>query len=198
MPNLPRIRNGLREIFCYTLPKDPSLLSKQVTQAIVDCNRGSPTNSNSESNENPKTADFWVRRERNNDHLNLHCSNASNNSNNNHRKLKVFYRSLSLVQPNGPIEIPHLGGVSTLVQRWRGFEAEAKSLNSNNSPICNSKSYSGSTFSENNASSSFVEVPQRNSDACEFVDGRYETPTLNEDSFADWESDRAAMSGPPS
>ncbi|CAK9154730.1 unnamed protein product [Ilex paraguariensis] len=106
--------------------------------------------------------------------------------------------SIPAFQSNGPIEIPHLGGVSTLVQRWRGFEAEAKSLNSNNSPICNSKSYSGSTFTENNASSSFVEVPQRNSDACEFVDGRYETPTLNEDSFADWESDRAAMSGPPS
>ncbi|CAK9133389.1 unnamed protein product [Ilex paraguariensis] len=176
-------------------------LKELVQNHLHSCISGSPTNSNSESNDNPKTADFWARREQNNDHLNLHCSNASNNnnnSNNNHRKMKVFDRSLSLVQSNGPIEIPHLGGVSTLVQRWRGFEAEAKSLNSNNSPFCNSRSYSGSTFTENNASSSFVEVPQRNSNACEFVDGRYETPTLNEDSFADWESDRAATSGPPS
>ncbi|CAI9783557.1 unnamed protein product [Fraxinus pennsylvanica] len=98
----------------------------------------------------------------------------------------VFKRENSPTQSETSIEIPNLRGVSSLVQKWRDFEAEAKCSQSN-SPLCSTRSNSSTTFAEN---ASCIDVPSRHSDVCE--------PVTNEETFGDWESDRMALSGPPS
>ncbi|CAI9778019.1 unnamed protein product [Fraxinus pennsylvanica] len=66
------------------------------------------------------------------------------------------------------------------------MEAEAKCSQSN-SPLCSTRSNSSTTFAEN---ASCIDVPLRHSDVCE--------PITNKETFGDWESDRMALSGPPS
>ncbi|XP_022870571.1 uncharacterized protein LOC111389825 [Olea europaea var. sylvestris] len=100
----------------------------------------------------------------------------------------VFKRENSPTQSEPPVEIPNLRGVSSLVQKWRDFEAEAKCLQSN-SPLCSTRSNSSTTLAEN---VSCIDVPSRHSDVCD------ERPVTNEETFEDWESDRMASSGPPS
>ncbi|KAL2493976.1 uncharacterized protein Fot_37733 [Forsythia ovata] len=100
----------------------------------------------------------------------------------------VFKREDSPTQSETSVEIANLRGVSSLVQKWRDFEAEAKCLQSN-SPLCSTRSNSSTTFAEN---ASCIDVPSRHSDDCD------ERPVTNEETFGEWESDRRAMSGPPS
>ncbi|CAI9782250.1 unnamed protein product [Fraxinus pennsylvanica] len=100
----------------------------------------------------------------------------------------VFKRENSPIQSETSVEIPNLRGVSSLVQKWRDFEAEAKCLQSN-SPLCSTRSNSSTTLAEN---VSCIDVPSRHSDVCD------ERPVTNEETFEDWESDRMALSGPPS
>ncbi|XP_073049315.1 uncharacterized protein [Primulina eburnea] len=71
----------------------------------------------------------------------------------------------SNVSPTPSVEIPCLVGVSSLVQKWRGFEVDAKGSGRRN---------------PNN-----VVVPAP-------------APSVSDDSIGDWESDRTAVSGPPS
>ncbi|KAL3520276.1 hypothetical protein ACH5RR_018425 [Cinchona calisaya] len=105
-------------------------------------------------------------------------------------------RENSPVQSESSVEVQSLGGVSSLVRKWRDFEAESRCLSAANSPICSSRSNSGLLFADN---SSFVDASLRGSDACEeFVDLRPATPAKSEDLFLDWESDQTALSGPPS
>ncbi|XP_075524322.1 uncharacterized protein LOC142556725 [Primulina tabacum] len=71
------------------------------------------------------------------------------------------------ISPTSSVEIPCLVGVSSLVQKWRCFEVDAK---------CSSR---------RNPNSIVVPAP---------------APSVSneEDSIGDWESDRTAVSGPPS
>lgn len=71
----------------------------------------------------------------------------------------------SNVSPTPSVEIPCLVGVSSLVQKWRCFEVDAKG--------------SG----RRNPNNLVVPAP---------------APSVSDDSIGDWESDRTAVSGPPS
>ncbi|KAK3002172.1 hypothetical protein RJ639_020833 [Escallonia herrerae] len=136
---------------------------------------------NGNSNKRSKIHDRWARTRE------IVFSNSpSSNS-------FTFQRENSPAHSDGSVEIPNLGGVSSLVQKWRDFEAEAKNLNS---PV-SSRSNSGSTFTEN---TSFVEMAHRGNDVIEYVgDERNGTPTVIEEyAFGDWESDRTVPSGTPS
>ncbi|PSS11060.1 Protein neuralized like [Actinidia chinensis var. chinensis] len=106
---------------------------------------------------------------------------------------------------NSSVEIPNLGGVSSLVQRWRDFTeaASGNNPNSSSSPVCSTgKSYSGVSIPDEIENASFVDLPLApRSETCDSIDERFDTPTpsmMTEDSFMDWESDLTALSGPPS
>ncbi|KAK6129423.1 hypothetical protein DH2020_036834 [Rehmannia glutinosa] len=70
-------------------------------------------------------------------------------------------------------EVSNSGGVSSLVQKWRGFEAKCSSRNSNTA---------GTTMFQDNAGDEPSAAPATNED----------------DPFGDWESDRTAFSAPTS
>lgn len=86
-------------------------------------------------------------------------------------------------------------GVSSLVQKWRVFEAESKNLNSNNSHLISSssssRSNSGSTFTEN---LQFLDGQIRNSSVTESIAEKAEVPSMTDESFLDLESDRMGPS----
>ncbi|KAL3827715.1 hypothetical protein ACJIZ3_016517 [Penstemon smallii] len=75
----------------------------------------------------------------------------------------------SPTQSESSVEVSNLGSVSSLVQKWRGFEAVAKRC---------SKSNSGTT----------LPIP----------DNVGAHVTNEDDTFGDWESDKTALSGSPS
>lgn len=75
-------------------------------------------------------------------------------------------------QSESSVEVSNLGGVSSLVRKWRGFEAEAK---------CSGRSNSATMFQDNAG-----------------PDPPAAAVTNDDDSFGDWESDRTAISGPSS
>ncbi|KAL7210933.1 hypothetical protein ACSBR2_013920 [Camellia fascicularis] len=108
-------------------------------------------------------------------------------------------RENSPTQSDASAEIPNLGGVSTLVQRWRDLAEAALNQNANkNNPNWPSSPVSISVNTNYNPeNSSFVDAPP--SETRESVDERLDFPSVMiEDSFIDWESDRTAPSGPPS
>lgn len=105
-------------------------------------------------------------------------------------------RENSPVKSESSVEVQSLGGVSSLVRKWRDFEAEARCFSATNSPVCSSRSNSVMFFADN---SSYADAPLRGADAGEeFVDLRPATPSKSEDLFVDWESDQTGLSGPPS
>ncbi|KAK1368020.1 hypothetical protein POM88_034112 [Heracleum sosnowskyi] len=87
-------------------------------------------------------------------------------------------------------------GVSSIVQKWRCFEAESMSLHSNNGHInsssCSSRSNSGSTITDN---LQFLDGQIRNSSISESVAEKSEAPSMAEESYMDSESDRIGPSG---
>lgn len=88
------------------------------------------------------------------------------------------------------MEVPNLGAVSSLVQKWRSFEGKKSSSDG-------SSCSGGSALAAN---VSFVEAPPAGggSDACEeSVDIRPDTPTISEESNGDWESVRTGFSASP-
>ncbi|KAK3023854.1 hypothetical protein RJ639_043985 [Escallonia herrerae] len=185
------------------------LVRDHLQSCISAPSRNSVSDSNEDSNRQIDNAESSVFLEHSNDKQ----SNADNSSSNKRSKIHdrwarareivfsnspssnsfTFQRENSPAHSDGSVEIPNLGGVSSLVQKWRDFEAEAKNLNS---PV-SSRSNSGSTFTEN---TSFVEMPHRGNDVFEYVgEERNETPTMIEEyAFGDWDSDRTVPSGTPS
>ncbi|KAI3455764.1 hypothetical protein Pfo_012427 [Paulownia fortunei] len=150
-------------------------------------------------NDNSRHIDFtdlWVHRPQWQSTANNKCNNSNNDHSIDYSGVKIeahqhkdkWARAREIVfsvdhrsakgggsnspkQSESSVEVSNLGGVSSLVQKWRGFEAEAKCSSRSNTP----------TMFQDNAS---PEPP---------------APVTNEDdSFGDWESDRTAFSGPPS
>ncbi|KAE9461531.1 hypothetical protein C3L33_06550, partial [Rhododendron williamsianum] len=181
--------------------------------------------SNSSPDENSLNSGSWVRNPDNNNEV------LSPNSKKHARVLERWAKARDMVasidspnreqRENSPtqsdtsVEIPNLGGVSSLVQRWRGFTETSlnqnrKSNNSHNAaalpPVFTSKSNSenvpppNDTNQEGNTNLLGVLVQSNRSEAFdELVDERFDTPSmLTEDSFMDWESDRTVLSGSPS
>lgn len=154
-------------------------------------------------------------------HKKLNCSNVkienedstvgeqSKRNEENLKKLKTYERwarAREIVCNNtSGVSSPLLGvGVSSLLQKWKGYEAEAKNLrpntSTNTSPGCSINSNSGSTFIEN---ASYVELPFKSTPSSESseptsADEREGARIVNEDAFPDWESDKISLSGPPS
>ncbi|XP_058200308.1 uncharacterized protein LOC131315203 isoform X2 [Rhododendron vialii] len=182
--------------------------------------------SNSSPDENSLNSGSWVRNPDNNNNEFL-----SPNSKKHTRVLERWAKARDMVayidspnckqRENSPtqsdtfVEISNLGGVSSLVQRWRGFTETSlnqnrKSNNSHNaaalSPVFTSKSNSenvpplNDTNQEGNTNLLGVLVQSNRSEAFdELVDERFDTPSMmTEDSFMDWESDRTVLSGSPS
>ncbi|CAL5346601.1 unnamed protein product [Camellia sinensis] len=88
----------------------------------------------------------------------------------------------------GSVEIPNLGGVSSLVRKWR--------------VISESRTSQSAAINIPNSSSSPVEMPPLSrSETCESVDEKFGTPSpsvmTEEESFLDWESE-TMPSRPPS
>lgn len=85
------------------------------------------------------------------------------------------------------MEVPNLGAVSSLVQKWRSFEGKRSSSGGS--------SCSGGSALAGNVS--FVEAPAAGgSDACEeSIDIRPDTPTLSEESNGDWGTGSSASPG---
>lgn len=181
--------------------------------------------SNSSPDENSLNSGSWVRNPDNNNEV------LSPNSKKHARVLERWAKARDMVasidspnrehRENSPtqsdtsVEIPNLGGVSSLVQRWRGFTETSlnqnrKSNNSHNAaalpPVFTSKSNSenvpppNDTNQEGNTNLLGVLVQSNRSEAFdELVDERFDTPSMmTEDSFMDWESDRTVLSGSPS
>ncbi|KAL8107449.1 uncharacterized protein LOC141672263 [Apium graveolens] len=86
-------------------------------------------------------------------------------------------------------------GVSSIVQKWRFFEAESQNLISNNNHInyssCSSRSNSGSTITDN---SQFLDGQIRNSSVMESVAEKSDVQSMAEESSVDSESDRTGPS----
>ncbi|KAG8385054.1 hypothetical protein BUALT_Bualt03G0001600 [Buddleja alternifolia] len=78
----------------------------------------------------------------------------------------------------GSVEVQNMGGVSSLVQKWRGFEAEAK---------CSSNR---GTFQDNNNDNNNNNAGPKSPSPV--------TTTNGDDAFGDWESDRTTFNGPTS
>ncbi|PIN24269.1 putative E3 ubiquitin ligase [Handroanthus impetiginosus] len=129
--------------------------------------------------------DLWVHRPQwqttttnANSAANNKCNTSNSDDSNDYSGVKIDslrqkdkWARAREVQSEGSVEVRNLGGVSSLVQKWRGFEAEAK---------CSSKSNSATIFQDNVGPDPAASV-------------------TNEDyPFGDWESDRTAVSGPPS
>ncbi|XP_009595804.1 uncharacterized protein [Nicotiana tomentosiformis] len=66
------------------------------------------------------------------------------------------------------LDVPNLGGVSSLVRKWKDFEAESKTMN----------------LANNSENSLYVESPHKRFDECD------ESCIVKSDSFGDWESDK--------
>lgn len=96
------------------------------------------------------------------------------------------------------VEVPNLGGVSTLVRRWRDFETVSKSVNlgTNSNPSSAKSNCENAAFAD-------LQAPQRGYDTCDesSVDGQFETPAMsvNGDSSGDWtQAYKTAMNDLPS
>ncbi|XP_070011667.1 uncharacterized protein [Nicotiana sylvestris] len=66
------------------------------------------------------------------------------------------------------VDVPNLGGVSSLVRKWKDFEAESKTMN----------------LANNSDNSLYVESPHKRFDECD------ESCIVKSDSFGGWESDK--------
>ncbi|KAM7524756.1 hypothetical protein LguiA_014658 [Lonicera macranthoides] len=154
-------------------------------------------------------------------HKKLNCSNVkienedspvqeqSKRNEENLKKLKTYERwarAREIVCNNASgVSSPLLGvGVSSLLQKWKGYEAKAKNLRSNTStntsPGSSINTNSGSTFIEN---ASYVELSSKSTPSSESseqtsADEREGARIVNEDAFPDWESDKISLSGPSS
>lgn len=183
--------------------------------------------SNSSPDENSLNSGSWVRNLDNNNNNEVLSPNSKKHARVLERWAKARDMVASIDSPNREqrensptqsdtsVEIPNLGGVSSLVQRWRGFTETSlnqnrKSNNSHNaaalSPVFTRKSNSeivpppNDTNQEGNTNLLGVLVQSNRSEAFdELVDERFDTPSMmTEDSFVDWESDRTVLSGSPS
>ncbi|KAM7500423.1 hypothetical protein LguiA_024837 [Lonicera macranthoides] len=152
-------------------------LKDLVRDRLQSCISTPSTNSDSDSNENTNPPIDNAECKSRNGESNK-TSSILRKSKANDRWSRAREMVFAIENPEGS----NLGGVSSLVQKWRHFEAESKNLNC----LCNS----GNTINE---------APQINSEGGEFVDERFENLTMIDETLADWESDTTATSiGPPS
>ncbi|GAA0163970.1 hypothetical protein LIER_19713 [Lithospermum erythrorhizon] len=82
----------------------------------------------------------------------------------------------------------NIGGVSSLVRRWRTFEAENSSTNS---PVSSSRT----TSVDSNNNINHNNNVSGGGDNESLLGMRCETKSMNEDTIGDWESDRPSLSG---
>ncbi|XP_019198885.1 PREDICTED: uncharacterized protein LOC109192639 [Ipomoea nil] len=122
------LRDRNRRDRCSPNSKGSNSFQKNLKDLVHSCIPRQPRNFNSDSDENQvDPTDLWVHKPQ---YLEKKDENDQWNSNNkaseNWRKVKDVVFS---PPPESSVEIPHLGGVSSLVRKWSDFEAEAKTNN---------------------------------------------------------------------
>ncbi|XP_019168874.1 PREDICTED: serine/threonine-protein kinase pakD-like [Ipomoea nil] len=191
---------------------------------VHSCISGDPRKSNADADEKVvDLTDLWVHKPQyNNNNNNDRNSNSNSNDNGNsngnaaedqkspkksgggksgsenwERARKKVLSSGRREEENEGLEAQRV--VSSIVKRWKDFEAEKKTPQpqlTNSSSTCSTRTNSAATLLSEN-----VEIPPApaSSVACDESSDGTDTPTNDADSsFADWESDRRVMSAPPS
>ncbi|CAH9141303.1 unnamed protein product [Cuscuta epithymum] len=205
-----------RQNHCNT--GDSTSFPENLKDLVHSCISSDPRNSNSaDPNDNVNNVvnltDLWVHKPQYLTNINEKTpkKRGSNKTTDNWDKArkKVFPKEGKYDNKVGfvgkPLEAPRV--VSSLVKKWRDFEAESKPLasgdnnnninnNSNDSSSCPTRTNSGVTLLQE--SISFVDIPPTWSRDCDSSSNEDESPTNDNDSFKDWESDRRVVSAPPS
>lgn len=173
---------------------------KDLVKSCISAPPRIPNPNRNHDNSNSCNADSSVQTRHKNSSNNYHKSSRENDRWAKAREM-VFQSEISPSQSDSSVETR---AVSSIVKRWKDFEAESKNLilsnagnntssTAVNSSVCSSRSNSNSTFTEN---ASILDVPNRNSlAASETVEERFDNQSTAEDAFMDWESDRTAPSG---
>lgn len=180
---------------------------------VHSCISGEARKSNADSNENVNQisvdlTDLWVHKPQylgNNNDRNAEKSpkkSTGKSSENWDKARKKVLSSGRKEEENEGLagessEAPRV--VSSLVKKWKDFEAEKKTpqpanSNNNNSSTCSTRTNSAATIIPENVE---IPLPPTSSVAGDESSDGTDSPT-NDDSFVDWESDRRVMSAPPS